>query len=566
MSNFIQSFNIGANNVSMTARYFKFISLSSMLFSLAALVLSATLFQDFFNLHLELSKKYIGEDLSTLITIFLISFTTGLSISTLIAYIFANHYKTKIEDEHIKGSTILSEENLHKFQIKKNIEGYFISEKIKLNKNDLTRMVGIYGSTGSGKSILLRKLFRQIYANNSQAKVVFYDPKPEFFTEFYNANLDFIISLEDKRSVHINLLPLIKNTRDLNRIVASIIPAALKAEDEGWVVMSRSILTGIFVYCLKKEIQSMQELRVICMLPFNKLLYKLLEVEGTEAAIQFLDIDEKQQTIYQGVFSSKIAFIADYPCLDCPPIENGYINFDAFFRSNGRKTVWILGDDNDEKERLKRTVSVVIELAANAVFSLGENTNRELFFFIDEFSELKKMDALQKLIVKGRSFSCSIFLLMQNPFQLQKTYGKEDAETILSCLNTNIIFKSNGNQTLEILSNMIGKEKVKEVNSNQSYGLSLTRDGASHNESRKTDNVVLGSEIKKLGRGEIYYGDAEGNWSKIQVAYNEKTEAPKEKFPPHEYCANLIIAPTEIKTIEPIQEIQTTPIKGDIWS
>ncbi|MDY0115997.1 MAG: type IV secretion system DNA-binding domain-containing protein, partial [Sulfurimonadaceae bacterium] len=514
MSSFIQSFNIGANNVSMTAKYFKFIVAGAILFSALTILLSTTLFQEFFDLKMEPQVTSILEDLSTLINIFLMSFGVGVALTTLIAYRFASVYKKKIEDEHIKGSSILSEDDFTKYQSQNSIQGYEISPKVKLNKDDLTRMIGIFGSTGAGKSVLLRKLFKQITQDNQDAKVVFYDPKPEFFTEFYEPNRDLILSLEDKRSIHINLLKLIKSTRDLNRIVASIIPSATKAEEEGWVVMSRSILSGIFIYCIKKDIQTMQELRSLCILPFNKLLEKLSEVEGTEVAIQFLDIDEKQQTIYQGVFSSKISFIADYPCLDCPPTKNGHIDFEEFFTSKERRTLWILGDDSDEKERLKRTVSVAIELASNALFALGEDQERKVFFFIDEFSELKKMDSLQKLIVKGRSFGCSIFLLMQNPFQLQKTYGREDAETILSCLNTNIIFKSNGDKTLEILSNMIGKSKVKEVNSNQSYGLSLMRDGASHNESRKIENAVLGSEIQKLKRGEIYFGDIEGNWVK----------------------------------------------------
>ena len=565
MSTFIQSFNIGANNVSMTAKYFKFIVMGAILFSAVIILLSTTLFQEFLGLKMEPQVTFILEDLSTLINIFLMSFGVGVALTTLIAYRFASVYKKKIENEHIKGSSVLPEDTFAKYQSNNNIQGYEISEKVKLNKNDLTRMIGIFGSTGAGKSVLLRKLFKQICDENKQAKIVFYDPKPEFFTEFYQSR-DLILSLEDKRSIHINLLKIIKSTRDLNRIVASIIPSTTKAEDEGWVVMSRSILNGIFIYCIKKNIQTMQELRSLCILPFSRLLEKLSEVEGTEAAIQFLDIDEKQQTIYQGVFSSKISFIADYPCLDCPPLENGYIDFEEFFTSIGRRTLWILGDDSDEKERLKRTVSVAIELASNALFALGENQERKVFFFIDEFSELKKMDSLQKLIVKGRSFGCSIFLLMQNPFQLQKTYGREDAETILSCLNTNIIFKSNGDKTLEILSNMIGKSKVKEINSNQSYGLSLMRDGASHNESRKIENAVLGSEIQKLRMGEVYFGDIEGNWVKTQVTYNPLTDKPIEKFSAHEYCENLILSGQKVQEQEVIEEIQTKPIKGDIWS
>ena len=113
------------------------------------------------------------------------------------------------------------------------------------------------------------------------------------------------------------------------------------------------------------------------------------------------------------------------------------------------------------------------------------------------------------------------------------------------------------------------KEKVKEINSNQSYGITVMRDGTSHNESRKVENAVLGSEIKKLTQGEIFFGDIEGNWTKIQVAYDKKIDAPKERFTPHIYCENLIIAPektTKKQLNEPIQEIQTTPIKGDIWS
>lgn len=566
MSTFIQSFNIGANNLSMSAKYFKFIIIGSILFSSIIIFLSVTLFQDFFGLKLKPEVTSILEDISVLINIFLLSFTIGGALFALAAYKFAKMYKQKIEDEHIKGSTILSEDAFAKYQHDNNIQGYKISEKVKLNKNDLTRMIGVFGSTGAGKSVLLRKLFKRIYAENVDAKIIFYDPKPEFFTEFYQPNQDLILSLEDKRSVHINLLKLITSTRDLNRIVASIIPSAIKGEDEGWVVMSRSILSGILIYCIKKNIQTMQELRSLCILSFSRLLEKLSEVEGTEAALQFLDIDEKQQTIYQGVFSSKISFIADYPCLDCPPAKNGHIDFELFFKSNGRKTIWILGDDNDEKERLKRTVSVVIELAANGVFALGENQDRKIFFFIDEFSELKKMDSLQKLIVKGRSFGCGIFLLMQNPFQLQKTYGREDAETILSCLNTNIIFKSNGDKTLEILSNMIGKSKVKEVNSNQSYGLSLMRDGASHNESRKIENVVLGSEIQKLKRGEVYFGDIEGNWVKTQVIYNPVIDKAIKRFAPHEYCENFILLEQKAEEQELVEEIQTKPTKGDIWS
>ena len=564
MNNFMQSFNIGANSLAMTARYFKFILISTILFSILAMIISSTLLKDLFGLTLNMHSNNFGSDIAILLNIFNYSFVTGIVLSSIIAHLFAKKYQSKIQDEHLKGSSVLSEDALQKIQIKNQVEGYNISEKIKLNKQDTTRMVGIFGSTGAGKSVLLRKLFKQIYNENTQAKIIFYDPKPEFFTEFYNPKTDIILSLEDKRSAHINLLELIKNTRDLNRVVASIIPSALKSEEEGWIVMSRAILSGIFIYCLKNEIKTMKELRSLTLLPFTRLLNLLSSIEGTEQAIQFLDIDEKQQTINQSVFSSKIAFISEYPSLDCPPLKNGYINFDTFFKSNGRRAVWILGDDNDEKEKLKRTVSVVIELAANAVFLLGEDQNRELFFFVDEFSELKSMQALLTLIVKGRSFGCSIFLLMQNPFQLKKTYGEEDAETILSCLNTNFIFKSNGDKTLEILSNIIGKQKIKELNSNQSYGISVYRDGTSHNESRKIENAVLGSEIKKLELGEIFFGDINGDWAKIKVAYNHVTDKPISTYPAHQYCENLIISKVEATNVT--EKVQTrTEIKGKIW-
>lgn len=84
-----------------------------------------------------------------------------------------------------------------------------------------------------------------------------------------------------------------------------------------------------------------------------------------------------------------------------------------------------------------------------------------VYFFLDEFANLGKIEGFERTITTLRKYRCSISIILQDPAQLADVYGADKARTIANGGIANHIFLPGlGIETCEKLERMLGKRTV----------------------------------------------------------------------------------------------------------
>ena len=116
-----------------------------------------------------------------------------------------------------------------------------------------------------------------------------------------------------------------------------------------------------------------------------------------------------------------------------------------------------LTNTTKQRESLRGILSLFINCLADEVLSLDDNLSRRIFFFLDEFGTLQKMDAVKDLIILTRSKGCSFWLGIQDKSLLDNIYQKDIADTIVNNCNNYCIFRLNGYDNARYMSDLLGE-------------------------------------------------------------------------------------------------------------
>lgn len=163
-----------------------------------------------------------------------------------------------------------------------------------------------------------------------------------------------------------------------------------------------------------------------------------------------------------------------------------------------RKGEWIFLNFTDRQiEQLKPIITAVIALAISATLSLKEDSERRLFFVLDEFDALGQISGIKSLLTRGRRFGASAIVAIQSVSQLYECYGRDVANTLLSNLGTQVILRLPDAETAEWASRTFGDEQIREEHISTSTNHQF-ENSTSNSFQIRQQRVVLASEIQQL--------------------------------------------------------------------
>lgn len=114
---------------------------------------------------------------------------------------------------------------------------------------------------------------------------------------------------------------------------------------------------------------------------------------------------------------------------------------------------------------------IVVNITCNkARERYGGKLPRHVHFIFDEFANIGKLPAFEAAISVVRSRNMSIAMFLQTISQMQKTYGKEGAQTIQGNCTTFVFLGGNEQENLKQISDTAGNETVDEYTWSRSYG------------------------------------------------------------------------------------------------
>ena len=367
---------------------------------------------------------------------------------------------------------------------------------VPLVRGTETYNILLAGSPGTGKTQAIMRLLDRINERGDAAIV--YDTKGALLSRFMDPDRgDILLNPLDRRSAPWSPWADLDKATHPQEFVNAMIPESSRSETF-WHSAARVLLRETMMTQFNDPDRSVAKLiNTILNTPIDD-LRRLLR--GTEAEPYLEDGLEKMRGSIQSNLSTYLA-----PLRFLKPNAGGSsdLSIRKFIQSNAdvgsRKRPWLwLTSQSDDHDAIQPLLSCWIGLAASAVLSLPTNTERRIWFILDEVGTLGRVAKLNKLLSTGREFGGAVVLGLQDPAQLETAYGHANMRTMLGVLATKIIFRTDGYESSRWAADIIGEVEVSEINESARYDPGDTESDVHYSAHTRVKKLVMPSEVANL--------------------------------------------------------------------
>ncbi len=467
---------------------------------------------------------------------------SGLASLILLISVFKYRGRSNRAKRDIRGVTLKSPQELTK-QLKRAGEASdILLANVPLKKNSETQNISIIGTTGVGKTTAMIELMQQTRAKGQKAVV--YDKKGCFVQQFYRPGRDIILNPLDARSPAWNIWADCKDGADFETMAQALIPEHQSNSDPFWTSAARTIFAAVCQQLKKRKMCTMAAL----------LEPIFTDPESAESLSTLL-----KGTIAETLVSEKI----DKTALSIKATLSTYCKSLMFLRGLDEKNEpifsirdWMNNKDEDswlffsvvdnlKMPMLRPLISVWLDVAARSLLTLPLNRDRRIWLYYDELGSAHKLPSLEMVLSEGREYgACNVMSLLDKA-QLVERYGVNCSSTILSLFNTNVLFRTNSEDTAKWMSGLLGKQEVIERRESVSMGANEIRDGVTLGDERRIEPIVLDAEFTSLPDMQAYIR-LPGPWPRALI-----------KFPYRQDFGDA-------KVIEPREDIDICAIQSEI--
>ena len=197
----------------------------------------------------------------------------------------------------------------------------------------------------------------------------------------------------------------------------------------------------------------------------------------------------------------------------------------------------------DEKDTRHALASLFILSTYKALIKVatdlpGQTLPRNVYFIMDEFGNMPKIDKFGQMITVGRSRKIWFSMVVQSFVQLNNVYGKEVADIVIGNCGVKMFIGSNDTDTCKMFSELCGNMTVR----TSSTSTSLTSRAGDINVSTNTQvrPLIYPSELQRLN-------NQESTGNSIIVSFN--SFPLKTKYTPSYKCPYYKFGPMDLTEI-----------------
>ncbi len=302
----------------------------------------------------------------------------------------------------------------------------------------------IVGTTGVGKSTLIRQLLHGLRRRGQRAIVV--DLNGEFAAAFRKSG-DRVFNPLDESGVKWNPLNEIKAPEDIDAVLKAILPTGSTAEDENWRGYARQFLRAVMF-----RLQEVGDLRL------DRLRHFVMDAGDKELGA-FLQDGSQPFRLQNNSMASTVKSIAQ-SCVQGLTLAATTTDFSVReWVRKGKGFIFITPRDRD-RAALSTLVNAFMNMAvAEALSAPPGKRFRPIAVIVDELASFE-FDDLEGVLEKGRKFGLVAFAGIQNIAQLRKKFGVDGATTLLACFRTKIVFNPGDAETAKRMAEEIGRQTV----------------------------------------------------------------------------------------------------------
>jgi type IV secretory pathway TraG/TraD family ATPase VirD4 len=364
---------------------------------------------------------------------------------------------------------------------------------IAVPPEDETKHIKLMGTTGAGKSTILREVLHAALSRGDRAVIA--DPDGGYLSRFYDPDRgDVILNPFDARSAKWNLLAEIRTNYDVDQLARSLIPDPGGNGDPQWARYARTFFASVVRQAQAVGVEDLAELYRI-LTAATKEEIKLL-VGGTPAAPFLEDGNEK---MFGGIRSTTTENIK---CLDYIREQTApSVSVREWIRTG--KGVLFLPYQADQIAALRSIISTWMRLAIFQTMAMGEGDHR-LWFAVDELDALGAIDGLPDALARLRKFGGRCALGFQSIAQVSTTYGNGPAQAMVENCGNSLVLRCSASEsggTARFASRLIGEREIVRVNRSVNRGRGgdgKPHESESHSEQYAVESAVMASEIEQL--------------------------------------------------------------------
>jgi len=327
-----------------------------------------------------------------------------------------------------------------------------------ISKKLLARHMFIYGSVGSGKSVILKHLLEQVVRLDKKAFI--YDIKGDFTSIF---NRPVIVCPFDKRSWIWDVGRDVATVTQAAAFSQSIIPSEEGTSGAFWASAAQALLEGCVreLQATKGKDWGWSELASLVSRPAEQMSVALA-VYYPRAAALISNPDSNTTSSCMAVLANGTGVIERLALAWGERKPNRMFSMLDWIKDDytGRKQVIV--QSGPDEVLAKAYISAMINVAVPEIIGPSlpdDEAGRFLGFFFDELTSAGKLN-IEPLLALGRSKGVVACMAVQDWSQVEKVYGDKTAQAFSSMVGTHVICKLQSGDTRERISRNLGKRTV----------------------------------------------------------------------------------------------------------
>lgn len=356
----------------------------------------------------------------------------------------------------------------------------------------------MHGTIGVGKSTLIRWLLDYIRKRGDRA--IIYDSGCTFTETHYNPETDFMLNAHDERCANWQLWGECIDAVDYDNMAASLIPVEGDS-DPFWVSSSRTIFADLAIRMSVDPDKSIEKfLKTLLSLSMKSLRDYLANTPSANLVEEKI---EKTAISIRSVVTNYAKALRYLQGLDDgskPPFT-----IREWMTQERYDSSWLfISTQARHRKSVRPLISLWVSLATMMLQSMGENSDRRVWFIIDETPSLQRIPELAETLAEARKFGGCFVLGMQNMAQLVHVYGRELARSIFDLMNTRMYGRSPSAEMAKVVEEELGNQRRRKIREQNSYGLDQVRDGVSLGKDEVHDPIVDYDKVMSLPNLSFY--------------------------------------------------------------
>ncbi|MBM6608350.1 type IV conjugative transfer system coupling protein TraD [Enterobacteriaceae bacterium RIT814] len=356
----------------------------------------------------------------------------------------------------------------------------------------------MHGTIGVGKSTLIRWLLDYIRKRGDRA--IIYDSGCTFTETHYNPKTDIILNAHDERCANWQLWGECVDAVDYDNMAASLIPVEGDS-DPFWVSSSRTIFADLAIRMSVDPDKSIEKfLKTLLSLSMKSLRDYLANTPSANLVEEKI---EKTAISIRSVVTNYAKALRYLQGLDDgskPPFT-----IREWMTQERYDSSWLfISTQARHRKSVRPLISLWVSLATMMLQSMGENSDRRVWFIIDETPSLQRIPELAETLAEARKFGGCFVLGMQNMAQLVHVYGRELARSIFDLMNTRMYGRSPSAEMAKVVEEELGNQRRRKIREQNSYGLDQVRDGVSLGKDEVHDPIVDYDKVMSLPNLSFY--------------------------------------------------------------